>query len=198
VALTAEALQRVGVSMKPSDVEQLLLATLGEMQLASSFPDPRQELTADELVALKRGGFSVEPTPRTDLDDAITRTAAKYTSLVATGLTVKAAAAMLGVNQSRIRQQLLAHTIYGIKHDHSWRLPLFQFENERLIPGVGDVFARLNWSVHPIGVYNWFVAPDPNLQTDGDEMPLSPRDWLRSGRSPVPVAELAATLGQGL
>lgn len=161
-------------------------------------PQESQELTADELEALRRGGFSVEPMSRADLDDSIMRAAAKYTSLVATGLTVKAAAAMLGVNQSRIRQQLLAHTIYGIKHDHSWRLPRFHFEYERLLPGVGDVFARLDRSVHPIGVYNWFVGPDPNLQADGDEMPLSPRDWLRSGRSPVPVAELAATLGQSL
>ena len=107
-------------------------------------------------------------------------------------------AAMLGVNPSRIRQQLHDHTIYGIKVVHSWRLPLFQFDDDRLLPGVGEVFSRLDWTVHPVGVYNWFVNPDPDLQIDEDQAPISPRDWLRSGRSPEPVAELASALGKGL
>ena len=59
-------------------------------------------------------------------------------------------------------------------------------------------FSRLDWTVHPVGVYNWFVNPDPDLQTDENQAPLSPRDWLRSGRSPELVAELASALGKGL
>ncbi|HKO25031.1 MAG TPA: DNA-binding protein, partial [Chloroflexota bacterium] len=141
---------------------------------------------------------SLEPIEREGPDDPLVRTAAKYTSLIATALTVNQAAALLGVNSSRIRQQLLDHTIYGIKVAHSWRLPLFQFDDDRLLPGVGEVFSRLDWSVHPVGVYNWFVNPDPDLQTDEDQAPLSPRDWLRSGRSPARVAELASALGKGL
>ncbi len=198
MTLTAEMLEQVGVSMAPAEVERLLLATLWDMRRSSPLPDPQGELTVAELDALRRGGFSVEPAPQAERDDPIARTAAKYTSLLATALTVKSAAVLLGVTPSRIRQQLLDHTIYGIKQGHSWRLPLFQFERERLIPGIGAVFSRLDWSVHPVAVYNWFVGPDPTLQADEDEAPLSPRNWLRSGRSPVPVAELAAALGQGL
>lgn len=198
MALSAEDLREVGVSMPPDEIEQLLLMTLREMQFPSPLPDPYKELTATEIEALKRGGFSLEPGPQAGADDPIARTAATYTALIATGLSVSQAAAMLGVNPSRIRQHLLDHTIYGIKWSHSWRLPLFQFDGERLLPGAGEVFSRLDWSVHPVGVYNWFVNPDPDLQTDDDQSPLSPRDWLRSGRSPKPVAELAATLGMGL
>jgi hypothetical protein len=198
MALTAETLRQAGVSMSPAELEELLLSTLREMRLRSPLPDPYREMTAEEIAALERGGFTLEPIEREGLDDPMARTAAKYTSLVATALTVNQAAARLGVNPSRIRQQLLDHTIYGIKVAHSWRLPLFQFDDDRLLPGVGDVFSRLDWTVHPVGVYNWFVNPDPDLQTDEDQAPLSPRDWLRSGRSPELVAELAAALGKGL
>jgi hypothetical protein len=184
--------------MAPAELEELLLSTLREMRLPSVLPDPYKEMTAEEIAALERGGFSLEPIEREGPDDPLVRTAAKYTSLIATALTVNQAAALLGVNSSRIRQQLLDHTIYGIKVAHSWRLPLFQFDDERLLPGVGEVFSRLDWSVHPVGVYNWFVNPDPDLQTDEDQAPLSPRDWLRSGRSPARVAELASALGKGL
>jgi hypothetical protein len=198
MGLTAKALHQVGVSMSPEELEELLLSILREMRLPSPLPDPYKEMTAEEIAALKRGGFSLEPIEREGLDDPIARTAAKYTSLVATALTVAQAAALLGVNPSRIRQQLLDHTIYGIKVAHSWRLPLFQFDDDRLLPGVGEVFSRLDWSVHPVGVYNWFVNPDPDLQADEDQVPLSPRDWLRSGRSPALVAKLASALGNGL
>jgi hypothetical protein len=198
MGLTSEALHQVGVSMSPAELEELLLSTLREMRLPSALPDPYKELTAEESAALERGGFSLEPIEREGLDDPIARTAAKYTSLIATALTVNQAAAMLGVNPSRIRQQLLDHTIYGIKVAHSWRLPLFQFDDDRLLPGVGEVFSRLDWTVHPVGVYNWFVNPDPDLQADEDQAPLSPRDWLRSGRSPELVAALASALGTGL
>ena len=198
MGLTVEALHQVGVATSPAELEELLLSTLREMRLPSALPDPYRELTAEESAALERGGFSLEPIEREGLDDPIVRTAARYTSLIATALTVNQTAAMLGVNPSRIRQQLLDHTIYGIKVAHSWRLPLFQFDDDRLLPGVGEVFSRLDWTVHPVGVYNWFVNPDPDLQADEDQAPLSPRDWLRSGRSPEPVAELASALGKGL
>ena len=198
MGLTVEALHQVGVATSPAELEELLLSTLREMRLPSALPDPYRELTAEESAALERGGFSLEPIEREGPDDPIARTAARYTSLIATALTVNQAAALLGVNPSRIRQQLLDHTIYGIKVAHSWRLPLFQFDDDRLLPGVGEVFSHLDWTVHPVGVYNWFVNPDPDLQADEDQASLSPRDWLRSGRSPEPVADLASALGTGL
>ena len=198
MGLTSEALHQVGVSMSPAELEELLLSTLREMRLPSALPDPYREMTAEESAALERGGFSLEPIERMGPDDPIARTAARYTSLISTALTVNQAAALLGVNPSRIRQQLLDHTIYGIKVAHSWRLPLFQFDDDRLLPGVGEVFSRLDWTVHPVGIYNWFVNPDPDLQADEDQAPLSPRDWLRGGRSPELVAELASALGKGM
>src|SRR5579875_573053 len=124
MTLTAEALQEVGLAVSPHEVEQVLLTTLREMGIPSPIPDPYKELTEAETDALKRGGLSLEPVQRSGVDDPILRTAATYTSLITTGLSVSQTATLLGVNPSRIRQHLLDHTIYGIKEGHSWRLPL--------------------------------------------------------------------------
>jgi hypothetical protein len=47
-----------------------------------------------------------------------------------------------------------------------------------------------------VAVYTWFTSPDPDLTIDAnEEITLSPRDWLRSGRNPQVVADLAGALG---
>ena len=76
MGLTAEALQQVGVSMSPAELEELLLSTLREMHLPSALPDPYKEITAEEIAALERGGFSLEPIEREGLDDVLARAAA--------------------------------------------------------------------------------------------------------------------------
>jgi hypothetical protein len=38
----------------------------------------------------------------------------------------------------------------------------------------------------------WFATPDSDLFFDEEETPVSPPDWLRTGRPPARVAELAA------
>lgn len=78
------------------------------------------------------------------------------------------------------------------------RLPWFQVDEGRLLPGISQAFLRLDWSVRPVGVFNWFVDPDPDLQIVEDAALLSPLNSLRGGRSPGPSADLAAILGWGL
>jgi hypothetical protein len=50
-----------------------------------------------------------------------------------------------------------------------------------------------------VGTVNWFLLPPPDLYdpADRDEASISPLDWLRSGRDPRPVAELAAADDEG-
>jgi hypothetical protein len=45
-----------------------------------------------------------------------------------------------------------------------------------------------------LDVVDWFLLPDPELQSDGDAPPLSPREWLLSGRPIETVARLARDL----
>ena len=53
------------------------------------------------------------------------------------------ASARLQVDSSRIRQQLRARSPFGIEHNGQWRLPLFQFERDDTLPGLGDVLHAL-------------------------------------------------------
>jgi hypothetical protein len=58
------------------------------------------------------------------------------------------------------------------------------------------VLPHLDRGIHPVAVYTWFTSPDPDLTIDAnEEITLSPRDWLRSGRDPQMVADLAGALG---
>src|SRR5207302_900754 len=109
-------------------------------------------------------------------------------------LSVLQAARLLGVDASRVRQRLAAHTLYGLKVGRSWLLPRYQFDGERIIPGVEKVFSRLRSDLHPIAVYTWFTSPDPDLIEGVGQAPVSPRDWLRSGGDAGLVAGIAAAL----
>lgn len=156
--------------------------------------DPERELAPAEAGALRRAGFDLEPRDP-GAEDPIARTAAEYSALVATGLTAGEAAGLLGIDDSRVRQRLAERTLYGIKAGNSWRIPRFQFDGGRVLPGIERVVPRLDPELHPVAVYRWFTTPDPDLVVDDEEeRALSPRDWLRTGRDASVVAELAAEL----
>ena len=85
--------------------------------------------------------------------------------------------------------------LYGIRRGATWVLPAFQFDGASVIPGLEEIVARLDPGIHPLAVSNWFNLPNCDLpENESEERNLSPRDWLRSGRPPAPVAELAADL----
>ncbi len=110
-------------------------------------------------------------------------------------LSTTEAAARLGVNSSRIRQRLLARTLYGFKDGGSWRVPEFQFDGDHLVSGVESVFPEIRSSVSPITVARWFVLPWEDLVVDEDrEIVVSPRAWLLEGRDPAPVISQAHVL----
>ena len=191
--LSASDLDRAGIGLQPEEFERLVLEVVQQLP-ATAATDPRRELTPDDAAALSRGGFDLEPlAPGTD--DPLTRTAAEYSALVVTGLSVAQVARALGVDDSRVRQRLAKRTLYGIKLRDGWRLPAFQFDERRdgrLIPGLEQVIPALDPALHPVAVYRWFTLPHPDLLVD--DAAVSPRDWLRSGGSPAEVAALAAAL----
>jgi len=157
-------------------------------------PTGSGELSKTELGALLKGGFNMEPLKPED-EDPIAIAAAQYAKLREESLTTSEAADILNVNGSRVRQRLIARppTLYGIKVDGDWRLPTFQFGDDGLIPGIDVVIRRLREQLHPVGVVRWFNIHNPDL-FDEQENPLTPIEWLRTGRSPEAVALLAADL----
>jgi len=193
MALTAERLRSLGVEQPPEVVEALLLRAIARSVDPRPPPEPRHELTPAEVAVLESGGADFTPLPA-DQDDPQLAAAVEYAALLATGLTVEDAAGLLGVHQTRVRQRLTARTLYGLRDGNVWRLPRFQFEGSRVVPGAERVFPALSPNAHPVEVARWFTGPDPDLVVGPDETPVSPRDWLAGGRDPAEAARLAAEL----
>lgn len=154
------------------------------------------ELTKGEIAELEHGGLSLASDSGGSEDDPIGEAhaeyLARYAEILARSLSVAQAAQMLAVQPSEIRKRLSARVLYGIKDQHAWRLPRFQFDGNHLVPGIDTVLPQLDSELHPLAVYNWFTLPDPDLLID--DAPRRPRDWLLSGGEADEVAAIAADL----
>jgi hypothetical protein len=194
----AAFLQAHGIRVAPQLFEEMVEEAVVSLRRSMYRPDPRPDLTAAEIAILERGGFDLEPV---DLgpEDPLAKTSADYAALLKESLPTAAVAELLGVDPSRIRQRLTSSppSLYGIRLESGWVVPTFQLEGNKILPGIGEVIARLDPELHPVSVLRWFLHPNPDLiiEKEGEEPRiLSPRDWLLYGL-PVPlVAELAANL----
>ncbi len=152
-------------------------------------------LPSDEQKRLEEGGFTFRAS-ELGPDHPVVRGAAEFAALLGSAMTVAEAARQLGVNDTRVRQRLTGpkRTLYGIKRDREWWLPRFQFAEQGLIPGIGDVIAALSPEMHPVSVWRWFTTPNPDLRTEDSEQLISPLDWLLAGYDPEEVVSLAEKL----
>ncbi len=185
-----------GVS--PSRLEEMVQEAVGRLGRSLSRSDPREDLTAAETAILERGGFVLRPTDLGD-EDPLVQTAAELAALLRESLSTAEAARRLGVDPSRIRQRLTASppSLYGVRLESGWVVPLFQLEGNKTLPGLADVVARLDSELHPVAVQRWFLLENPDLvlERKGKEpRTLSPRDWLHLGLPVEPVADLAGNL----
>lgn len=148
--------------------------------------------TESELAALEEGGADLLHAPPDPSMAA--RAIHEYATLRSTAYSVEEAAALLRVNPSRIRQRLTSRppTLYGLKEAGAWRIPRFQFQQRRLVPGIDRVIASLPPDLSPVAVARWFSVPSPDLELD--DHPLSPIQWLQAGGDPRAAADLAASL----
>jgi len=180
----------------PRRVLSVLIGTIGASEIRSpitmvvgSFHQDEQSLNAKRIAdTLSGGGFVLDPAGLAD-HDPLPRTATKYNNLLDTSLSPQEASQMLGASVSKILQRLRNRTLYGKRTDDSWRIFSFQFEGERPLPGLEEVLPLLHEELHPIAVYNWFINPNIDLVVEGE--PVSPRQWLLSGRDVAEVARIA-------
>jgi excisionase family DNA binding protein len=189
--LSADLLHRHGIRLTPEAFAAVVREAVERLPEAGARAAPAEELTAAEADALTRGGFDLRPWPP-DRPSPLAITAAAFAALLAASLTVAEAAVLLGVDPSRVRQRLAAGSLYGVKLADGWRLPRFQFDDHRLVPGMARVLPHLDRALHPLTVVRWFAQPSPDLVL-GDT-PVSPRDWLQSGGDPAVVIAQAADL----
>lgn len=158
---------------------------------------PVGQLTAAQLSLL---GVVAPPQATSPMDPHVS-TAFKYGALCATSLTAGETARLLHHASQWVYASIRDRRLYSLAFTHPggrW-LPLFQLGHRgRLVPHIADVFPQLDNTIHPVGVFNWFTSPNPDLTARSTGfMPISPRDWLLREYPPDPVTELAADLAVG-
>jgi hypothetical protein len=149
------------------------------------------DFSAAETKALRSVGGLKDMAPVRAENDPLIKSHAQYMALLEDSLSAADAAKLLHVDVSRVRQRLRERSLFGIEYEGSWRLPRFQFERRLVIPGLTQVLKSLPPDLFPLDIVDWFVLPDPDLQLDTDAAPLSPREWLLSGRPGDAVITLA-------
>ncbi len=165
------------------------------LRAASSPPvQPGSALSKGELAALAAVGLSTKPWPPEQADDPLSQTIVDYVALIETSSSTAEVARMLQVDVSRVRQRLRERSLLGVEYEGEWRLPKFQFERRKVLPGLATVLAALPGELNALEIAEWFLSPNPDLEVEGKDAPLSPRDWLLRGLPPEGVAELARGL----
>ena len=192
--LTEKELRDRGIRRSPDDIAEearrFVFYVVRGMPTGRWTADPGKEFSKEEVVVLKEGGLDLSP--REAEPDPLAGTAAKYVALLASALTTKEAAAVLEVGESRVRQRLREGTLYGVKAGRENRLPAFQFEGGKEVPGIAAALKSIDRSLHPVAVLNWFMLPNSDLFLDEEESrPISPRYWLLSGGDPEVLSHLA-------
>ena len=158
---------------------------------SSEAVQPSAALSKAELDALHAVGLATEPWPADRVDDPLAQSIVDFIALVETSLTAAHAARLLGVDVSRIRQRLRERSLFGVEYEGEWRLPRFQFERRKVLPGLARVLAALPADVNALDVAEWFLSPNSDLESEDQPRPLSPREWLLRGLPPERVAALA-------
>ncbi len=154
-------------------------------------PEPAHYLSPEQPAALEDVGLDLSPQSE-DERDYRARTVVAHTVL-ADLLTVGEAAALLGVDDSRIRHRLKERRLTGWKAQGGWRLPNWQFTPSGVLPGLDVVLRAVPKDQPALVVASFMTTPQPDLVISGK--PATPRQWLLAGGDPEPVAQLAAMLG---
>ena len=149
-------------------------------------------LTEDEARLLDEAGFIEDPIAFAQAAaDIVAHTAV----LINTAYTGREVAALLGINESRVRQRRLAGTLWAIDTDGTWVYPAVQFDTNvktgkpyKQIRGLEQVFRALPAGLHPTAVAGLLRTPQTELQVDGQQRSIL--EWLRSGGPVEPVLEL--------
>ena len=184
------ALARAG--LRVDSAEFLALVEDAARQLSPVAPDPAEYFTDSQAAALSDVGLDLAPR-RAKERDPRARTVALQAVLRDTALTVAGAAERIAVDSSRIRHRLAAGRLTGWKDGGGWRLPVWQFTNDGVLPGLEVVLAAVPQDQPALVVAGFMTTPQHDLLTAGE--PTTPRDWLLAGGDPATAARFVATLG---
>jgi hypothetical protein len=127
-------------------------------------------------------------------EDPMMTYATEFGAILATSLSATQAAKRLGgITPVRSRQMIREGTLYAIRIDGRWKIPIFQFTDKGLVTHLGIVNINLPPTLDAVSVLRWYTNPDAELTTAHGK-PLSPLNWLKNGMDPARVVELARDL----
>jgi hypothetical protein len=174
------------------DVREMIAYSIGTLPVGIVGREPARQFTSEEAEVLKRGGLTLEAYE--GKDDAATRTAERYATMMALALTEDEVQKVLGVKPSRVRQRIADRSLYAIAVGKERRFPQVQFHERDLVPGIGRVLQALPEDLHPMEVEDWLTSPNPDLLAGEEGEVLSPREWLIYGGSASPLLPMAREL----
>jgi hypothetical protein len=166
--------------------------SIGTLPVGIVGSEPARQFASEQAEVLKRGGLTLEVYE--GKDDAATRTAERYATMMSLALTEDEVQQVLGVKSSRVRQRIADRSLYAIAVGKERRFPQVQFHEGDLVPDIGKVLQALPEDLHPVEVESWLMSPDPDLLASEEGEALSPREWLISGGSVSPLLPMAREL----
>ena len=192
----------LGTAPTPCDLQQALLAfsaaldhELSEQTERRLDAVPDHQLTAPQRQRLDLA--RLHPEGEAGCLPPRVRTALTVGALSATGFTLPETAQLLRFDKRTLSMLIRKRQVYSAPATPMvpTRFPLFQFHAQGLVPKVDSVLPRLDAAIHPVGVFNWFTSPNPDLALKQTRFePTSPRDWLLRRHSPEPVRRLADSI----
>ena len=194
---------RLATTPAPHELQHVLLAfataldhELREQQRRRVDAVPNHQLTVPQRQRLGLAPLLRRETRNGCLPSRV-RTAMRFGALCATGFTLPETARLLRLDKRTVSHLVQKRRLYIAPPTPvvPTRLPLFQFDSHGLVPKVQNVLPQLDAAIHPVGVFNWFTSPNPDLalEQSGFE-PTSPRDWLLHRYSSEPVCRLASSV----
>ena len=156
----------------PEELNAALKIAIDQLEAAVHGPS-RSELTRAETAMLERAGVDLDEHP--DQTDPMLDYANEFAAILATSLTPSVVAQTLGVTPVRVRQMIRDRSLYAIRIEGRWHLPLYQLTSDALVPNIG----RINQAIaelDPVSVQRWITTSDPDLEG------LTPLNWLKAGR----------------
>ena len=175
--LKAEAPERLEEALKDA-IEKLKTNLYGPS---------RTELTPTEIAMLERAGVDLDEHP--EYQDPMLTYATEFAAILATSLTPVVVAKRLRITPVRVRQLIRQHTLFAIRVDSRWQVPIFQFDGDVLVPNIGRVNARLA-QLDAVSVMRWYTEKDPELE-DSNGRIMTPLEWLKAGRGVDELIKIA-------
>ena len=162
-----------------------LRCAIGSMHRTLYAPS-RDELTTSELSLLEQAGVEVEESPRRA--DPMIAYAIEFAAILTTSLSPAQAGERLGgVTAVRARQMIRERSLYALRLEGRWKIPVFQFGDEGLVPNIDAVNAALPATLDAVSVLRWYTCPDRSwrLPEERSSLPSTGcgREWSRR-RSP--------------